>query len=178
MTTIALTTVMPTATIILLVVLGIIYVAFSTLVQRKVGNPKKLREMQQKLNALSKEMNALVKQNAPKEEIAKKQSELMPLMSENMKTSMKPMFVILPVFFLLYYLILPTAFHSVANQYTIFPLLNMKLNYLGVFFACVFVLGIATSIIIMIYDKKIAKREKQEIVALENEATAAEAKDK
>jgi uncharacterized membrane protein (DUF106 family) len=169
MTTIALTAAMPMGTVILLIAIGLLYIAFSTLAQRKIGNPKKMRQLQQRMNALSKELNALVKQNAPKEEIAKKQSELMPLMSENMKTSIKPMLAIMPVFFLLYYLVLPTAFHSIANEYITF--LSMKLNYLGVFFACVFVVGIATSIIIMIYDRKKTKLERQAIEA----AKAAEA---
>ena len=166
MTAVTLNALMPMGTVIILIAIGIAYVAFSTFAQRKVGNPKKMRELQQRMNALSKEPNQLVKSNAPKEEIAKKQSELMPLMSENMKTSIKPMLVILPVFFLLYYLVLPTTFHSIANEYVLF-LGSMKLNYLGVFFACVFILGIATSIIIMIYDRKKTKLERQAIAAAE-----------
>ncbi|MEM0154938.1 MAG: EMC3/TMCO1 family protein [Methanothrix sp.] len=165
MTVVALNTLMPMGTVIIIIAIGIAYVAFSTLAQRKVGNPKKMRELQQRMNVLSKELNQLVKSNAPKEEIAKKQSELMPLMSENMKTSIKPMLIILPVFFLLYYLVLPTTFHSIANEYIMF--LSMKLNYLGVFFACVFILGIATSIIIMIYDRKKTKIERQALKAAE-----------
>lgn len=166
MTVVTLNALMPMGTVIIIIAIGIAYVAFSTFAQRKVGNPKKMRELQQRMNALSKELNQLVKSNAPKEEIAKKQSELMPLMSENMKTSIKPMLVILPVFFLLYYLVLPTTFHSIANEYVLF-LGSMKLNYLGVFFACVFILGIATSIIIMIYDRKKTKLERQAIAAAE-----------
>ncbi len=166
MTAVTLNALMPMGTVIILIAIGIAYVAFSTFAQRKVGNPKKMRELQQRMNALSKELNQLVKSNAPKEEIAKKQSELMPLMSENMKTSIKPMLVILPVFFLLYYLVLPTTFHSIANEYVLF-LGSMKLNYMGVFFACVFILGIATSIIIMIYDRKKTKLERQAIAAAE-----------
>ena len=166
MTAVTLNALMPMGTVIILIAIGIAYVAFSTFAQRKVGNPKKMRELQQRMNALSKELNQLVKSNAPKEEIAKKQSELMPLMSENMKTSIKPMLVILPVFFLLYYLVLPTTFHSITNEYVLF-LGSMKLNYLGVFFACVFILGIATSIIIMIYDRKKTKLERQAIAAAE-----------
>jgi uncharacterized membrane protein (DUF106 family) len=165
MTAITLNAAMPMGTVILLIGIGLIYIAFSIFAQRKIGNPKKMRDLQQRMNALSKELNQLVKQNAPKEEIAKKQSELMPLMSENMKTSIKPMLAILPVFFLLYYLILPTAFHSIANEYILF--LSMKLNYTGVFFACVFVVGIITSIVIMIYDRKKTKLERQAIAAAE-----------
>ncbi|MCL4404804.1 EMC3/TMCO1 family protein [Candidatus Marsarchaeota archaeon] len=150
---------MPMSTVIILVAIGVAYVAFSTFAQRKVGNPKKMRELQQRMKTLSSELNALIKQNAPKEEINKKQSELMPLMSENMKTSIKPMLIILPIFFLLYYLALPTAFHSIANEYVPF-LFSMKLNYAGVFFACVFILGIISSIVIMVYDKKKAKLER------------------
>ncbi|MCL4387958.1 EMC3/TMCO1 family protein [Candidatus Marsarchaeota archaeon] len=168
MAAVTLNALMPMGTVIIIIAIGIAYVAFSTFAQRKVGNPKKMRELQQRMNALSKELNQLVKSNATKEEIAKKQSELMPLMSENMKTSIKPMLVILPVFFLLYYLVLPTTFHSIANEYVPLSILgSMKLNYLGVFFACVFILGITTSIIIMIYDRKKTKLERQAIAAAE-----------
>ena len=102
MAAVTLNALMPMGTVIIIIAIGIAYVAFSTFAQRKVGNPKKMRELQQRMNALSKELNQLVKSNATKEEIAKKQSELMPLMSENMKTSIKPMLVILPVFFRVY----------------------------------------------------------------------------
>ncbi len=150
---------MPIGTAIIIIAIGVAYVAFSTFAQRKLGNPKKMRELQQRMNALSKELNQMLKSNAPKEEIMKKQSELMPLMSENMKASIKPMLVILPVFLLLYYLVLPTAFHSISNEYVMF-LGSMKLDYLGLFFVCVVALGIATSIVIMVYDRKKAKQEK------------------
>ena len=134
--------------------------------KRTVTHYRRGKDMMPHCAICGQELNQLVKSNAPKEEIAKKQSELMPLISENMKTSIRPMLVILPVFFLLYYLILPTTFHSIANEYVPF-IDSMKLNYLGVFFACVFILGIATSIIIMIYDRKKTKLERQAIAAAE-----------
>ena len=158
--TIALNTAMPFTTMAIIIAIGLAYIAFSTFAQRKVGNPRRMRELQKRMNDLSKELNALIKAHAPQEEISKKQSELMPLMSENMKVSIKPMLVILPVFFALYYLLLPMAFGSMANEYVMF-LGSFKLNYQGVFFACVFIIGIITSISIVIYDRVKMRKESQ-----------------
>ncbi len=155
--TIALTTQMPMLTVALLIIIGLAYIGFSTLVQRKIGNPKRMRDIQKRMNELSKDLNRMIKEHAAQEEISKKQSELMPLMSENMKVSMKPMLVILPIFFALYYLALPAIFAPMAHEYVLF--LSMKLNYAGVFFACVFIVGIITSIIILVYDRVKAKKE-------------------
>jgi uncharacterized membrane protein (DUF106 family) len=155
----ALTTPMPVQAIVLLVTVGLAYVVLSVLIQRKLTNPKRMRELQRRIQEISKEMNELTKNKAPQEEVAAKQKELMPLMGENMKASMKPMFALLPVFLLLYYVLLPSAFGSWAGHDYIF-LIGMKLGYLGVFFATVFILGMASTAVIMVYDRKKAKEEK------------------
>ena len=159
MTVTPLTVPMPVATIIVLVAIGIAYVVTSTFLQRKLTNPKRMREIQAKIQSISKEMNALVKNKAAQEEIAAKQKELMPLMSENMKVSFKPMLALLPIFLLLYYVLLPAGFKSVASDYVV--LFGLKLGYLGLFFATVLILGLAKSVVIMIYDRKKAREERQ-----------------
>ncbi len=154
-----LTVPMPIATTVILVVIGVVYVMASTFIQRKLTNPKRMREIQAKIQLISKEMNALVKNKAAQEEISAKQKELMPLMSENMKVSFKPMLVLLPIFLLLYYVLLPTGFKSVSSDYVV--LFGLKLGYLGVFFATVLILGLAASVVIMAYDRKKAREERQ-----------------
>jgi len=89
-----------------IIAIGIAYAIFSVVLQRKLVDPKRMREIQYKVNMLSKDLNAMIKNNASKEEISNKQKELMPLMSENMKKQFKPMIVILPIFFLVYYVLL------------------------------------------------------------------------
>ena len=70
---------------------------------------------------------------------------------------------------LIYSLDYISHYENQTEYYTMVVLFlgSMKLNYLGVFFACVFILGIATSIIIMIYDRKKTKLERQAIAAAE-----------
>ncbi len=141
-----------------IIAIGVAYALFSVVLQRKLVDPKRMREIQSKVSQLSKELNAMIKSNAAKEEISKKQSELMPLMSENMKKQFKPMIIILPIFFLVYYVLLGALFGGVANQ-TIYFL--MPLHYKGLFFATVLILGFASSIFILIYDRKKAKAEQK-----------------
>jgi uncharacterized membrane protein (DUF106 family) len=154
----ALTAPMPIQAIVMLVAIGAVYVMFSVLVQRKLTNPKRMRELQRRIQGISKEMNEMVKRKAPQEEVAAKQKELMPLMGENMRASMKPMFALLPVFLLLYYVLLPNVFASWAGHDYVM-LIGMKLGYLGLFFATVFILGMVSTAIIMVYDRKKAKAE-------------------
>ncbi len=158
-TLLALTAPMPIQAMLMLVAIGVAYVVLSVVIQRKLGNPKRMRELQKRIQDISKEMNALVKNKAPQEEVSAKQKELMPLMGENMKTSMKPMFALLPVFLLLYYVLLPAGFSSWAGHYYV-TIFGDKLGYLGVFFVVVFTLGMISTAIIMVYDRKKAKEEK------------------
>lgn len=147
---------MPPLIIVAIIAIGIAYTFFSVFLQRKLVDPKRMREIQAKVNQISKEMNAMVKRNAPKEEISGKQKELMPLMSENMKKQFKPMIVILPIFLIVYDVLLKMAFGGYANAVVnfIFPM-----NYQNLFFATVLILGLIMSMVILIYDRKKAKEE-------------------
>lgn len=147
---------MPPLIILAIVAVGIAYTLFSIFLQRKLVDPKRMREIQFEVNRLSKEMNELVKRNAPKEEVSSKQKELMPLMGENMKKQFIPMIVILPVFLLVYDVLLKMAFGGYANARVNFIFL---MNYQNLFFATVLILGLVMSMVILIYDRKKAKAE-------------------
>ncbi len=147
---------LPTGIAAIIVALAIGYTALALVLQRKLSHPKKMRHLQNRSTALSKELREMMKNKASQEEMAKKQKELMPLMSESMKTNMKPMLVVLPLFFLVWYVLLPMAFaqYSAAKINFIVPL-----GYKGLFFIVLFVGGMISSISIMIYDRKKAKEE-------------------
>lgn len=143
---------------ILIVVISILYIALTLFIQRKVSDTKKMRQIQNKIQEVSKELNKLIKNKAPNQEISKKQKEVMPLVTTSLKLQIKPMVIIFPLFMLIYYILLPAVFKSISTDtVTIF---SYNLNYQSFFFAIVFVLGIISSVIILIYDKKLAKKEK------------------
>ena len=138
---------------ILMVVMAIIYTSISIAAQRLLANTKRMREIQAKVQVMQKDMNAMLKRNAPQEELMAKQKEFMPLIGEQMKNSMKPMLVILPLLFITYYLIIP---HLPIAQ-----------SYLGpakeFFFVVVFSIGIIAAIGVLVYDRKLIKKEVKQI---------------
>ena len=95
-----------------------------------------------------------MKSNASKEQIAKKQGEVMPLMSESMRSSMKPMLVILPMFFVVYYMALP-ALPAQLGLTTADAAKTVQ----SLFFWVVFVFGILSSVVVLIYDRIATKKE-------------------
>ncbi|MCL4383806.1 MAG: EMC3/TMCO1 family protein [Candidatus Marsarchaeota archaeon] len=144
-----------------IIIISILYISFTLFIQRKVSDTKKMRQIQSRIQEVSKELNELIKNKAPNEEISKKQKEVMPLITSSLKLQLKPMFIIFPLFALIYYIALPTIFKPVsADTIKIF---SYNLNYQSFFFAIVFILGIISSIIILIYDKKLAAKEKKEL---------------
>ncbi|MEM3827203.1 MAG: EMC3/TMCO1 family protein [Candidatus Micrarchaeaceae archaeon] len=150
---------MPPLVALSIVAIGVVYAVFSVFLQRKLVDPKRMREIQYKVSQLSKELNALIKNNATKEEISKKQGELMPLMSENMKKQFKPMIIILPIFLFVYYVLLGALYSGVANDTVEFII---PLHYRGLFFATVLILGFVLSIVILVYDRIKAKEEQKQ----------------
>ncbi|MGC8669674.1 MAG: EMC3/TMCO1 family protein [Candidatus Micrarchaeia archaeon] len=131
---------------VVIVVVALLYTLLSVGIQRKLSNPVHLQEIQLKMNSLSKELNTLIKSNAPKEQIAQKQKEVMPLMGESMKAQIKPMIIILPLFIVVYYTLipmLPLGFKSVSIQES--------------FFVAVLIFGLITSMVFLIRDREKAK---------------------
>ncbi len=130
---------------IIIAVLAVLYALVSVAIQRKLSNAKRLREIQAQISKVTKEMNQMVKNKAPEAEIAAKQKAMMPLLGESMKSSMKPMFVILPMFLIVYYVLIPML---------PFPAPATPKNIQQFFFVAVFISGIVAAVIMMVYDKK------------------------
>jgi uncharacterized membrane protein (DUF106 family) len=130
--------------------MAVIYTAISIAAQRLLSNPKKMREIQIKVGIMQKEMNEMLKRNAPQEEMMKKQSEFMPLLGEQMKSSMKPMLVIFPLLLITYYVIIPhLPFISSSN------LSSTK----SLFFIIVLIMGFASAGVVLVYDRMKMKKE-------------------
>jgi len=149
--------VLPINVEIMIIVIAVAYTAISILAQRKLTNPKRMREIQYKAKVMQKEMNEMLKNKAPQEELMAKQKEFMPLMGEQLKSSMKPMLVILPLLLIVYYVIMPVLPLGAGN------LTSSK----ELFFIVVFGLGIVSAIVILLYDKGKTKKELAEQKAAE-----------
>jgi uncharacterized membrane protein (DUF106 family) len=162
---------MPLIIAISIVVIGAAYTGLSILLQRKLNNPKRMRELQHLAKYHTAELNKLVKANAPKEHIDAKQKELYPVMSETMRRQMKPMLVIFPVFILMYYLVLPHIFVNNLTTFYHFSIFGAQeqLGLKGIFFYTVLILGFAGSMGILLYDKeKMVKEASERAAALTN----------
>src|SRR5580658_4241261 len=97
--------VLPENVEILIIVMAIIYTSISLIAQRKLTNTKRMRQIQAKMQIIQKDMNEMIKRNAPQEELMARQKEFMPLVGEQMKNSMKPMIIIFPLLLITYYAI-------------------------------------------------------------------------
>lgn len=153
------TTIIPMYIDFLIVALAVIYTVSSVFLQRKLSNPKRMRQIQRTIKEHSKKLNEMIKNKATKDEITAKQSEIMPLMSESMKNQMKSMLVIFPIFLLLYYELLPQLAGVMGFAKDSVNLLGFALNYQTFFFVIIFMTGIISTITIMLYDRKKAKEE-------------------
>ncbi|MGC9204752.1 MAG: EMC3/TMCO1 family protein [Candidatus Micrarchaeia archaeon] len=137
-------------------IIAVAYTLLSFVLQRKLANMKKVYEMQEIIKAKTKELTELTKKGVPPAELAKKQKEVMSLASESMIHQMKPMIIILPLFFIVFYLLLPSLFPSKP----IIDVGTYKLAYTTFFIIIVFVLGMILSISVLIRDKARARKEK------------------
>lgn len=145
--------VLPMNVEILIIVIAVVYAMVSIVLQRKLSDPKRMRQIQAKIQLVQKEMNAMLKSNATQEQLMAKQKEVMPLMGESMKNSMKPMLVLLPMLLLTYYWLLPSI-----------PIVATNLSGAKeLFFIIILAVGLVSAVIIMIYDKNKAKEEMKEM---------------
>lgn len=135
-----------------LAAIAVVYVAFSVFVQRRLSNYKRIKEIKKEMDSKMKELRQMGS-SASKDVIDAKQKEITSLASESMKHQLKPTFIILPVFFLLFYIALPMAF----GPHTTVTVLSFTVPYTTFFVALAFVLGILSTITLTIYEKVSAR---------------------
>ena len=138
-----------TAAIVLLAALAVGYVIFATFLSRWLSNAKRLRALQARSKAITRELQELTKAKAAPAELAAKQRELIPIMSESMKLSIKPLIILLPLTLILYDVVLPLLPIPKASQGTAQLL----------FFIILLGGGIVASIILYFWDKAQMKKE-------------------
>ncbi len=104
---------MPAATEATILAIGLLYLGLTLTLQRKLVNVNRMRELRMKMSDLNKELKEMMKNKASQEAIMTKNKELMPIAAEQMRSSLKPMLII-PLFFILYYYLLPLYFGGVT----------------------------------------------------------------
>ncbi len=130
--------------------IALAYAGFSAFLQRKYMYNAEMRVMRSDMMRKQKEFNDIVKANPNAPELQPKQKELMDMMSKTMKASMKPMLFSLPVFFLLYYLALPSVF---ATSNILISVLSFNLDYKALFIVVAIVSGLLSTAFFSLYDK-------------------------
>jgi uncharacterized membrane protein (DUF106 family) len=133
---------------------AIAYVLLSVFLQRRLVNMKRVYEVQEIIKRKTKELTDMGKAGADQAALAAKQKEITGLLSESMKSQLKPMFVVLPLFLVLYYLVLPAVFPPPLSV----SLFSMTLDYRAYFILVSFVLGFVLSTALMVRDKSRASK--------------------
>lgn len=131
---------------------AIVYTLLAILIQRKIGNPRKVSELQAKMNGKLKEYKEKSKAGSVvKEEIDAIQKELGAISSELMRHQMKPMIVSLAFVALVLYVLLPAL---IAQQPQTVSLFSMTLSDRTAFILIALVVGMPISIYLLINDRK------------------------
>jgi uncharacterized membrane protein (DUF106 family) len=136
-------------------VIAIAYVMLSVVVQRKASNYARIKQIKVEMNAKMAELKAMGK-DATKELMAQKQKEITSLASESMRHQLKATFIILPIFFILFYVALPRMFPG--TQPTI-NVMSFKLTYQTFFIAIAFIGGLLSSMLLAVYEKARSKQQ-------------------
>jgi uncharacterized membrane protein (DUF106 family) len=143
---------------LLIVLIAVLYTLFSFIIQRKMANMKKVYEMQETIKQKSKELSDMVKNGAKNEELMLKQREVMSLASKSMINQMKPMIIILPLFLVVYYWLLPLIFPT----HPTIVIDGAKFAYNTFFIIVVFIVGLILSFSVMLIDRSKRKKEQEQ----------------
>lgn len=137
-----------------LAAIAIAYVLLTLVVQRKLINYKRIKEIKKEMDSKMKELKQMGT-TATKEMTDAKQKEIMLLTSESMKHQIKGMIIILPISILLYYIALPALFPAQATV----TVLSYNLPYKTFFIIVAFVLGLMSTMLLSLYERAVAKRQ-------------------
>ncbi len=154
-----------TMNIIIILAIALCYACFSLVINRKLGKRKETMKIQAQMNAVNKGLRQAIKEkNESKiKELEKQQRELMPLMTKVMFNSLKPMIVILPVFFIVMWfieMIIPVFAINLGFGVPFFhpgPVYGTR----GFFILVAFIIGVPLNLIVNHIDKKNMMKEKE-----------------
>ncbi|MDE1828118.1 MAG: DUF106 domain-containing protein [Candidatus Micrarchaeota archaeon] len=141
-----------------IIIIGVAYALLAVTVQRKLSNMKKMYETQDIIKQKSNELMELTKKGVTdKALLDAKQKEVMAMVSQSMKSQLKPMFVVFPLFLIVYYWALPAGIGPLAGTQTF---TSFNLDYKTLFIVVTFIVGLSVSMVLMQLDKRSMKKEK------------------
>ena len=157
-----------------IVALAIGYALLSQFIIAKLGNPKRIKEIQAESTRLSKEMGEATKSKdqVRMDALNKEYSDFMPKLTEMMVIQMKPMIVILPLLFILtpavksffsgFIITLPFSLPIFIQNLDKFPNWRDTFGPYGWFWICVIFAGLAISLIKAQWEKHMGQKKVSE----------------
>jgi len=139
--------------------LSVLFGCISFIVNRKLGNRRRVKEIQKEINDFNAELKKATKEKDEKKikKVNEREEELSKLMTEMMMLSFKPLVVVLPLFWLAYAWLLPSLFPADFIVHLDFHLPSSimfwnpwkdYLGYRGVFIYCLVLVGFALELIV------------------------------
>lgn len=132
-----------------IIIIAVAYALVAFVIQRKVSNAERMKQIRDEINKLQKEMNEMLKNKAPAVEVRQKQETMMSLLGESTKSQLKATAVVFPMFLIIYYVLLPNIFSTVTTV----SVLSNTLNYKTLFIIAAFVAGILALLLISVYER-------------------------
>ncbi len=158
-------------TMLAIAAIAMAYAATSFIIYQKIGNPKRIKEIQAESSRLSKEMGEAMKSKDDKriDAINKEYEKFFPKMGEMMMLQFKPMLLILPIYIILtpivkstfdgFTIVLPVYLPIFIQNLDKFPNWRNLFGPIGWFWLCVIFGGLAISIIKSQWDSFNAKKK-------------------
>jgi uncharacterized membrane protein (DUF106 family) len=162
----------PVISFFIISICAVIYSAVSLHINRTVGNRKRVKQIQQEMNAISAKLRKVdYSTDAGRKEADEEQARIPQLMSESMVLQFKPLLIILPIFAVLTYAV-RTAFPSflinlgfsiptfpyywllLRFNFDTFPNWRNQFGTFGWLLLCVLFSGIVTQIVVDQFEKR------------------------
>lgn len=139
--------------------LSVLFGCFSFIVNRKLGNRKRVKQIQEEVNKFNADLKKATQEKDEKKvkKLNGREEELSKLMTEMMMLSFKPLIVVLPLFWIAYAWLLPSLFpadfmvtlpFSVPSSLMFWLPWKDYLGYRGLFIYCLVIIGFALELIV------------------------------
>ncbi len=135
-----------------ILVAAVAYICIAITVQRRLSNMPKMYAMQAAVQVKAKELNDMAKAGADQAVLMAKQKEMSAMLMSSMKYQIRPLLVVLPMFLIVYYYLLPLGFANAPFPHI--SILSLTLTYKTLFFYTVFILGLVISLSLTFRDKR------------------------
>lgn len=149
--------------ILYVIITAVVYSSAMLAIQRKLGNPRRLKEIQQEMKAKMAEMKKLG-ENTDSSVMNAKQKELSDLSMESLRHSFKPIIVVTPISLIVLYLAIPYVFGTQAINLSVMGLFTIT-TYRWLFIIAAAIFSLASSMVMNALDARDAKKKVSQEIA-------------